>query len=358
MSAPYPGSPAFPASILLPDDGEPIEAGSVNVPFEGVADRTVWLHQRCFAVAEFLVPAAAWVAPTGVAYAIAVGYGGGGGGGGATDGLALDDAFAMGAGGGGGAPEQMAIIPLVAGATYAIDIGIGGTGGVNGAPYGTAGLPGQASTVTRVSTGEVLCEFGGGGGGGPGASNAAPVGSTFMALGGPPWAYFSDDEWVGPSFGTSITTLSWTTAAPVVRYPLPPGSGGPAYHVRPPGSRAGRNGLPQRTRVRYAAGMGIAGFGGAPGADSGLRRGGAGGGGGGGGPTGSAGDGGNGGDGNNAGVAVAGANGGSAAPNSGGGGGGGGGGGAGNGPANNGVGGTGGTGGSGRVRLYAFGIRP
>lgn len=358
MSAPYPGSPAFPGSILLPDDGEPIEAGSVNVPFEGVADRTVWLYQRCFAVAEFLVPTVAWVAPAGVAYAIAVGYGGGGGGGGATDGLALDDAFAMGAAGGGGAPEQMAIIPLVAGATYSVDVGAGGVGGVNGAPYGTAGAPGQASTVTRVSTGEVLCEFGGAGGGGPGASNAAPVGSTFMALGGPPWAYFSDDEWIGPSFGTSITTLSWNTSSPMIRYPLPPGSGGPAYHVRPPGSRAGRNGLQQRTRVRYAAGMGIAGIGGAPGADSGLRRGGGGGGGGGGGPTVSAGSGGNGGGGNNAGVAVAGANGGSAAANSGGGGGGGGGGGAGNGPANNGVGGTGGTGGSGRVRLYAFGIRP
>ena len=79
MSAPYAGSSAFPASILLPDDGEPIEAGSVNVPFEGVADRTVWLYQRCFAVAEFLVPNPAWVAPEGVAYAIAVGYGGGGG---------------------------------------------------------------------------------------------------------------------------------------------------------------------------------------------------------------------------------------------------------------------------------------
>lgn len=356
MSSPYAGVAAFPASILLPDDGEPIEAGAVAVPVEGLADRTVWLYEKSFATVEFLVTTPAWVAPAGVAFAVVEGFGSGGGGGGGTDGLAVDNSYAMAGAGGGAAPVQQTVIPLVPGQTYYIEIPAGGAGGVNGAPGATEGSPGQAATVTRVSSGEVLCEFGGGGGGGAGASNGAPPG-TFLALGGSPWASFDAAEWVGPN-EASPKQVSYLTSSPNVQYPLPPGSGGASVSKASPGSRAGRNGISQQTRVRHSAGLGTPGFGGAQGGDSGLRRGGGGGGGGGGGATGSAGSGGDGGAGNNGGVAVAGGNGTNAAPNSGGGGGGGGGGGAGNGPANNGAGGLGGAGGSARMRFFCFGVRP
>ena len=38
------GAEAFAADMMIPDDGDNIEAGSVNIPFEALADRTVWLQ--------------------------------------------------------------------------------------------------------------------------------------------------------------------------------------------------------------------------------------------------------------------------------------------------------------------------
>jgi hypothetical protein len=47
MSHLYDGDPTnFPTSLTLPDDGDQRDAASVNVPFEGLADRTAFLYSN------------------------------------------------------------------------------------------------------------------------------------------------------------------------------------------------------------------------------------------------------------------------------------------------------------------------
>lgn len=46
MTTTYAGNPVFPDSITLPADGEPPAVASVNVPFEGLADRTKYLKAQ------------------------------------------------------------------------------------------------------------------------------------------------------------------------------------------------------------------------------------------------------------------------------------------------------------------------
>jgi hypothetical protein len=46
MSSTYAGNNVFPANITEPSDGEPPVVASVNVPLEGLADRTIWLKTR------------------------------------------------------------------------------------------------------------------------------------------------------------------------------------------------------------------------------------------------------------------------------------------------------------------------
>jgi hypothetical protein len=46
MSHNYAGANVFPATIAMPDDGDPRNASSVNVPHEALADRTVYLKTR------------------------------------------------------------------------------------------------------------------------------------------------------------------------------------------------------------------------------------------------------------------------------------------------------------------------
>lgn len=46
MATPYAGANAFPASYLIPDDGDVRSAASVNVALEALGDRTVYLYDR------------------------------------------------------------------------------------------------------------------------------------------------------------------------------------------------------------------------------------------------------------------------------------------------------------------------
>lgn len=46
MSSTYAGASSFPTNITIPDDGDPRTAASVNVAFEGLADRTVWAKRQ------------------------------------------------------------------------------------------------------------------------------------------------------------------------------------------------------------------------------------------------------------------------------------------------------------------------
>lgn len=55
MSTTYAGANVFPTTITLPADGEPPLVASVNVPLEGVADRTTWLKARADAADGALV---------------------------------------------------------------------------------------------------------------------------------------------------------------------------------------------------------------------------------------------------------------------------------------------------------------
>lgn len=48
MSHLYAGNETNPTSITLPDDGDVPDAASVNVGFEGLADRTKWLRRKIF----------------------------------------------------------------------------------------------------------------------------------------------------------------------------------------------------------------------------------------------------------------------------------------------------------------------
>jgi hypothetical protein len=54
MSSTYAGASTFPANITIPDDGDPLNASSVNVPLEGLADRTVKLKDDATADAAAL----------------------------------------------------------------------------------------------------------------------------------------------------------------------------------------------------------------------------------------------------------------------------------------------------------------
>lgn len=54
MSSTYAGNPAtFPATVTIPDDGDARNAASVNVPLEGLADRTANLNARTTTVEAY-----------------------------------------------------------------------------------------------------------------------------------------------------------------------------------------------------------------------------------------------------------------------------------------------------------------
>lgn len=348
------GSPVYPASIVIPDDGDARTASSVGVPFEALADRTAWLHAALAAhgATEVVFNASgSLTVPDQCRLIVAVGYGGGGAGGAGgtagSGGAAPYNTLLPGGGGGGGAPELVHVFAVTPGETLSITVGAGQNASI---PVATQGAP---SKVERG--GDVLAYFPGGAGG-----SWANIGNTIQ------WG----EHYPFVSGGTSTPYVSSPSFAQQHGVIVPvffdgTFDEGTFVSPLPPPLPAGHGGYGTCEAISYraiqagqgtASHRGIAGgaSGGVRGVDSVLSRGGGAGGGGGAGPGGIGGAGGAGGaasavnaSGSPGGAGV------SAAANTGAGGGGGGSGGQGT-DASRGSGGAGGNGGSGRVVLYAL----
>jgi hypothetical protein len=347
LSSQYAGNPAsFPVDFTIPDDGEPRTAASVDIAFEALGDRTAYLNAAKTSLATPVTYTASTTvtAPAGATFAIIYAWGGGGGGA-AGDNNQGASMHTCGGGGGGGSVAYFAIIPIVGGESYIITIGAGGVGG-DAAHDG--GDNGGDTTVTRVSTGEVIFRAMGAGGGVSGqAVGASGDGDTddiySWGLGGRPCRLNTFDE-------SQLRPVFWSAIARAT-------AGPPFYFNTSP--QVGCNGVTGNSALRdkrggsspqgYLGGTNGSG-GGSPAAS--YYPGGSGGGGGAG-PGGNGGNGGNGGAANNAGAPGTGGSGASAAANSGAGGGGGGATGCGSGA--NASFGAGGAGGSGCVKSLVFG---
>jgi hypothetical protein len=320
--------------ILLPADGENIDAVDVNAPLQEVADGIAYNGASITALTastnrrlDIILTSGTWTCPAGVTSVILSGYGGGGQGAGGQTNSTATDRWAAGGGGGGGSWLQSCMRTVVPTTVYTVTIGAGGTGGGLGGATPAAGTDGGDTSF------DTLAIFAGASGGNPQVSAVANASTIVLRpQGGAPvrgTAYegLGDEE----EIRYDSATVTFSFAAPIV-----PATGG---HGSLAAGRAGR-----RNPTGGYAGGAL----GAVGVDSGSQRGGGGGGGGGAGPANVGGAGGNGSNGD-AGVTVAGGNGFAANANSGAGGGGGGGSGAGAGGS--GAGGNGAAGGSGALYI-------
>lgn len=311
--------------FTIPSDGDALDAASVNVALEVLADRTQFLALRNVQqIDEFLVTGT-WTCPANCYLVTIEGCGGGGGGCGSSAGSTADSTPGVSGSGGGGAVLSTQSFQVTPGTLYNAVVGAGGTGSAAGSTSGAAGSPSFFNTSGAYLVGDgVYCSGAAGGFG-----VATPQNAAVLVHGGMPT---TND--VSTYIGKHIQTYA-TTIPAIIPIPQQGGQGGTKGVNQNPGGAQS----PQ----------GFSGFGaGTDGTNSTLKIGGAGGGSGGGGPFGYGASGGNGG--NAAAVTgVAGSAGNSADPNSGAGGGGAGAGGSAGTTA--GAGAAGGNGGSGRMRI-------
>jgi hypothetical protein len=303
--------------FTIPADGDDLDAASVNVALEALADRTQFLALRVQDRTDDFIASGTWTCPPGVTSVDVEAWGAGGSGGGAGPaGTGSGGQAACGGGGGGGAQRKSRRLVVVPATVYTITVAPATTGGA----ASTSGSDGGTTSFG------VLAEWDGGGKGLSSADAAVAAERAFHG-GGPvpmPTAYAGRVAIVDQ---ISLVGRS-------------PGCGGA--------------GLGGASSVSHAGTQSVEGHAGGAGALYGIASGityagGGPGGGGGGGPGGVGGAGGAGGNGNNGGTGVAGTSGTAAAANTGAGGGGGGAGGAGS--AAGGAAGTGGAGGSGWMRI-------
>ncbi|MDQ2783209.1 MAG: hypothetical protein M3Y26_11855, partial [Actinomycetota bacterium] len=166
MGSAYAGANSFPASVLCPDDGDPENASSVNVPMQGLADRTAWLRASLSERIDTLTAASGtWTCPDGVTsielQCVAAGGGGAGGCASLTSGSGTVGAF--GGGGGGGGRKSITRRVVVPGTVYPYVNGAPGTAGAGAASGGASG--GLGGDAADSSFNGVVCGRGGGGGG-------------------------------------------------------------------------------------------------------------------------------------------------------------------------------------------------
>lgn len=332
MSTPYAGANSFPSTLLCPDDGDAENASTVNVPMQGLADRTVYLNTRIADRVDVILATSTWTPGVGTSSVSIEAFGAGAGGGSGNTGSTVASTARGGGGAGGGATSATRGITVVAGTSYTCTIGAGGSGGASGSNNGANG----GDTIFAVTAGATLATWRGAG---FGAANTSTTVTTDIATarGGANVPH--------PAGGTGTSSLWSTSGNPTGWLPniVPtPGGGGPGISV---GSSPYASYIAGWASVQGFAG----GAAGVVGTTSGTYQGGGPGGGGGGGPNGAGGAGGNGGNGNNAGNGTAGTAGTNAAANSGAGGGGAGSGGGGS--AAGGAGAAGGNGGSGMMTI-------
>lgn len=171
----YSLTPAF----QIPADGDTLDAASVNVALEALADRTQWLARALRASALAVLPFTSsgdFYAPPNAQWAVLLAWGGGGGGGGGGSGDNTADHYPKGGGGGGGAGSVMGLVPITGGDRYAVTIGAGGNGGAAQAN----GSPGNDTTFAEYG-GATLATFKGGDGG---YANTNKTFATAMTIGG------------------------------------------------------------------------------------------------------------------------------------------------------------------------------
>lgn len=316
--------------FTIPGDGDDLDAASVNVALEALADRTQHLALASKNRLDEFTADGTWTCPDNVFSVEVEGCGGGGGGGTGKAGGAATDTWPTGGAGGGGAPLVTRVVAVTPGTTYDVTIGDGGA----------------ADTDGESSTFDTLATFAGGGKGGSRTSTASISDSRYLISqpGTVAGVTFPADLY-GPTVEGS-TAANAATNVNAIMVSLPQGAGGAAI--------TSQNGANSPSRAGNSSVTGFAGgTAGAHGTDASTRRGGGGGGGGGAGPYGAGADGGAGGNGNGAGAGTVGTAGNTAAANTGAGGGGGGAG--GYGTTGTPAGGAGGTGGSGRLRIRYVG---
>lgn len=199
------------------------------------------------AVSEF-VSDSDWICPPGVHSIMLEGWGGGGGGGhgAVVTGVALGEIMLFaGGGGGGGAQAETMRIPVVPFERYRVAIGQGGTcpaaafAGLFefGGALTVNGSPGGDTTLTRVSSGEVVARFKGAAGGGAGGwatatlvhhyarggtqvprSNGTGLFYGSVASGGDLWPAAVDAGAGGNSASANVPTLlMWNYGMPSLR---------------------------------------------------------------------------------------------------------------------------------------------
>ena len=171
------GSPVYPATFVIPDDGSPRDASSVGVPFEALADRTEWLKAMLGGVESTVFNASGtYEVPSQCRLLVAVGYGGGGAGASGCLGVhPLGQWLVPGGGGGGGATEFGRIIEVTPGETLDVVVGAGGIPGSLG--------QGSSTQVKRGAT--VIATFPGGGSGTGGAFDVPDDDFVPFSSGGP-----------------------------------------------------------------------------------------------------------------------------------------------------------------------------
>lgn len=161
--------------IVMPSDGDPATANSVNSPMQALADRTQYaILQTRTLMTQTFTTFGAWVAPPRVTEVLIRGIGGGGGGGGGAG--IISAIVGGGGGGGGGAIASNISVPVTPGVSYAIIIGSGGTGGAGTATGSNNGSDGTASSFSG------LAHFNGGAAGGGGGDRSTGQ----YAIGGGP----------------------------------------------------------------------------------------------------------------------------------------------------------------------------
>lgn len=321
----YTPTPVELGDITIPADGEDVDAASVNVPLEAIADGVAFLHALGMKSKTFTADGT-WNSPANCgAIGFVEMYGGGGGGGGGGRAGTTNTDSGCGGGGGAGAQRVLVAVPLAASTAYTVDVGAGGSAGA----VETSGGDGAQSSFGTIAYAR------GGGGGCSTADVPAGSGAPRANRGGPVCQLTAAYYQRVPVVNTSDFAQTMF------------GAGGAGMNAA---SAAGASHVGNRPLTNSGSITG--GSAGTHGSTVSTYLGGGGGGGGGAGPEGNGGAGGNGGNGNNAGVGGTGAAGTAAAANTGAGGGGGGCGGQGTSAGTSGV---GGAGGSGKVTIYYFG---
>lgn len=185
MGHQYSGTPVYPSSFQIPDDGDAKNAASVDVALEALGDRTQYLKTQKLSVGTptVYITSQTITVPAGCRLLHYSMYGGGGGGGAGAAGIATTNIFTSGGGGGGGAILVQGFLFVTPGEQIQLVIGAGGIGGLSSSLPGNSG---GNSSIIRVTGSVVLAVAVGGGGGGGGTRTVSGQTKAFAyGMGGP-----------------------------------------------------------------------------------------------------------------------------------------------------------------------------